>query len=218
MNIKLNGRYSTLGSTEGEFEPGSHHRVLKNLLAVKNKREMNIIETKAYDDVIKMAMEIYEPQHQFNINDICRLHQLWLGKIYSWAGEYRNVNMSKNGFQFASAHLIPQLMNEFEKTVLKKFTPCNFSTLEEIAESLAIVHTEYILIHPFREGNGRLGRLLSVLMGLQAGFPILDFRSIKGRKKQEYFLAVQQGLSRNYEPMRKIFLSIIKRSIKLYHS
>jgi fido (protein-threonine AMPylation protein) len=32
--------------------------------------------------------------------------------------------------------------------------------------ALAVVHAEFILIHPFREGNGRCGRLLAILMGL----------------------------------------------------
>ena len=39
----------------------------------------------------------------------------------------------------------------------------------------AAVHAEPILIHPFREGNGRCARLLATLMGLQAGLPALDF-------------------------------------------
>ena len=78
------------------------------------------------------------------------------------------------------------------------------------------MHTEFILIHPFREGNGRLGRLISVLMGLQANLPILNFESIKGKKKQEYIHAVQAGLDRDYEPMQRVFKSIIEKTLKLY--
>ena len=51
-------------------------------------------------------------------------------------------------------------------------------------------------------------------MALQAGLPVLDFGGIQGRKKKEYITAVQTGLSRNYHPMVKIFLSIIKRTVK----
>ncbi len=36
---------------------------------------------------------------------------------------------------------------------------------------MAVTHTELILVHPFREGNGRLTRLLNTLMALQAGLP-----------------------------------------------
>ena len=45
-----------------------------------------------------------------------------------------------------------------------------------IAAALAIVHAELILIHPFRDGNGRLARMLSTLMGLQARLPLWSFR------------------------------------------
>jgi len=144
------------------------------------------------------------------------LHENWLGDIYSWAGSYRQVNMSKGSFLFAAAHLIPSLMNHFEKKVLKKYTPCHFKNNDEIIEAIAIVHNEFILIHPFREGNGRIGRLLATIMAVQAGLPPLDFGGIKGKKKLEYFRAVQEGLS-NYEPMKKIFESIVKRTLRINH-
>ena len=70
-----------------------------------------------------------------------------------------------------------------------------------------------MLIHPFREGNGRVGRLLAVLMGLQAGLPPLDFGNIKGRKRQEYFAAVRAGMDRDYEPMEKVFSDVIGRTL-----
>jgi cell filamentation protein len=179
------GRYSTAGVVEGEFEPGSRNRILKNLQGIKLQRDMNITETNAYNQVTEEVIDLFAKGHSFTAADICKIHKSWLGDIYVWAGEYRNVNMSKNNFQFASAHLIPKLMQEFEKKVLSRYTPCRFSNIDEIAKAIAVVHTEFILIHPFREGNGRLGRLISVLMGLQANLPILNFESVKGKKKQE---------------------------------
>jgi len=79
--------------------------------------------------------------------------------------------------------------------------------------ALAEVHTELVLIHPFREGNGRISRLLATIMALQAGRPPLDFSRIKGRKKTEYFAAVQAGMERNYRPMEKIFRDILETTI-----
>jgi hypothetical protein len=59
-----------------------------------------------------------------------------------------------------------------------------FETVEERATALAVVHAELILIRPFREGNRRCGRLLAILMGLQAGLRTLDFGEIRGAKKR----------------------------------
>jgi cell filamentation protein len=49
-------------------------------------------------------------------------------------------------------------------------------------------------------------------MALQAGFPLLDYSPIRGRKKQEYFAAVQAGLERKYRPMEGIFREVIRKT------
>src|SRR3989338_6713853 len=104
-------------------------------------------------------------------------------------------------------------MDDFEKNCLAKHTPCTFSK-ERLIQALAEVHIEFILIHPFREGNGRLGRVLSTLMTLQAGLPPLDFTPIeKGKGKQNYFQAIREGLDKNYEPMQKVFREIIGKGL-----
>lgn len=105
---------------------------------------------------------------------------------------------------FAAAAHIPELMRQFEQDQLNRLTPCRFEDTATIAKALAEVHVELILIHPFREGNGRIARLLSMLMGLQAGLPPLDFTEIQGIKRDEYFAAVQTGMDRNYQPMETI--------------
>lgn len=78
-----------------------------------------------------------------------------------------------------------------------------------------VVHPELMLIHPFREGNGRVGRFLAILMALQAGLPPLDFHGIKGRTRLEYFAAVQAGLDRDYRPMEKIMSGVIRRTLRI---
>ena len=144
------------------------------------------------------------------------MHKKWLGTVYEWAGKYRQVTMSKGGFTFALPRVIPQLMADFEKNELNRFTPCNFDNQEEQAQALAIVHTELLLIHPFREGNGRLSRLLATLMALQAGLPPLDFSELEGERKEEYFAAVRQGMARDYRPMEKVFNAVIARTLQRY--
>lgn len=79
--------------------------------------------------------------------------------------------------------------------------------------ALAETHVELVLIHPFREGNGRVARFPSILMALQAGLPLLDFSVIAEKKKQAYFAAVQMGMDRDYQPMERLFAEIIERSL-----
>ncbi len=210
--MKRSGRYNISALDEAQFEPGSRGRVLKNLLGIKRKRAMDQVEAREQLRALNELVEIYGPKHRFTSGDICKIHKIWLGPIYPWAGRYRRVNLSKGQFPFASAQQIPQLMEDFEKSFLEKYTPCNFKEPGKVISAIAIVHTELILIHPFRDGNGRVARLLSFLMALQAKLPPLDFSEVKGKKKQEYFGAVQAGMDRNYAPMEKLFKEVIDRT------
>ncbi|MDH4227728.1 MAG: Fic family protein, partial [Deltaproteobacteria bacterium] len=103
-------KYDASGLNEAQFEPGSGKRVLKNLLGIKSKRAMDKIEAAAYMMAIKESAKIYDKGHRFTLKDICKIHKIWLGKIYKWAGQYRNVNVSKGGFQFAAAKYVRHLM------------------------------------------------------------------------------------------------------------
>jgi cell filamentation protein len=133
--------------------------------------------------------------------------RLWLGPIYPWAGEYRTINIGKGGFQFAHAPLIPRLMGELGPGPLRRGTPCRQKDVAAVALALAEVHAELILIHPFRDGNGRLARLLALLMVLQADLPPLDFSPIAGRGKRAYFAAIHAAMSADYVPLKRLFLS-----------
>jgi cell filamentation protein len=160
------------------------------------------------------AIRHISANHRFTAKDVCGLHRQWLGKVYPWAGEYRQVNISKGGFAFAMAAQVPHLMAGLEKTVLAAYTPCHFVESEKVVEALAVTHCELVLIHPFREGNGRLSRLLATLMALQAGLPLLDFSGIRGKKREAYFAAVQAGMSRDYAPMEAIFRAVLAKTLR----
>ena len=211
---KRAGRYDTSGLLEAQFEPGSGRRVLKNLVGIKRKREMDRVEAREQLRALNELIKIYGKTRRFTAADICRIHYVWLGNIYSWAGRYRQVNLSKGNFVFAAADQIPRLMQELERGALRQLTPCRIDSIDEIARALAVVHTELVLIHPFRDGNGRTARLLANLMALQAGLPPLDFSSLKGRKKKEYFAAIQTGLDRDYGLMKEIFSGVIRKTLQ----
>nr|WP_319566573.1 Fic family protein [uncultured Rhodoferax sp.] len=204
-------RYQATG-IETEFEPGSHNRVLRNLLGITRVRDMHLAESQALEIAQDQALDRFEADHRFTAQDIGDLHALWLGPIYAWAGEYRSVDIGKGGFQFAHARLIPNLMGALERDALKRHTPCRPTDDATLAFALAEVHAELILVHPFREGNGRLARLLTLLMALQAGLPPLDFNPMLGRGRRIYIGGIHAAMGRDYRPLAAMFKKIIVSS------
>ncbi len=209
--MKTTDRYATAGIDENEYEPNSNGTVLKNLRGITTIAGMEQAETLALLQSTEEMIDRFDQHHRFTAQDIRIMHKAWLGGIYSWAGNYRQVMMSKDGFPFAAPAYIPALMDAFEKEILANYTPCPANPAQ-CTESLAIVHVELVLIHPFREGNGRLARLLATLMGLQAGLPILLFDAMEADNHKAYFAAIHAGMERNYHPMQAIFSKIIKQS------
>jgi cell filamentation protein len=111
--------------------------------------------------------------------------------------------MSKGGFPFAAVPQLPALMAKLERDYLTRYTPCHGFDEEQLIEAIAVVHIELILIHPFREGNGRLARLLADVMALQAGYPELDFSSWDA-VKDKYVSAIHAGLDCDYTTMQEL--------------
>ena len=63
----------------------------------------------------------------------------------------------------------------FEDAYLSRFNNLSTMTDEELVSFLAQSHVEFILLHPFREGNDRIRRLLMDFLCNKAGKGTLDY-------------------------------------------
>jgi len=191
-----------IGGSQGRYQPSSNDSVLENKLGITDPADRDEVELvlleKLYEDVLLNHL----PDGMITVAQIKQWHHRWLGNLYAWAGDERSVNMSKGEFQFAASAQIPQLLSKFEQEYLGHYSPCTSFSSEQLAEAIAVVHVEFVLIHPFQDGNGRISRLLADVMALQAGFPPLDY-SCWDENKSAYFAAIGQGVEMNYEPMQQ---------------
>ncbi|MCC5906843.1 MAG: Fic family protein [Balneolaceae bacterium] len=129
--------------------------------------------------------------------------------MYEFAGELRQVNLSKGGFMFPAAKFLQSAVKEFEEVFLKSL-PDSFEDYMHLAERIAPLHAELLFIHPFREGNGRTARLFVDLIALKRGFKRFNFEKIDEKRMPDYIAAVQSAAEKNYEPMITLFKSLKK--------
>jgi cell filamentation protein len=192
-------KYDASGA-QASYEPGSNDLVLKNKLGIILPQEMDDAELVLLQKLYQRVLINQLPSGTITIAQIKGWHRSWLGNIYAWGGVEREVNISKDGFQFAAAAQIPRLLQKLETDYLAKLTPCAGMDDQQLVEAIATVHVEFILVHPFREGNGRLSRLLADVMAVQAGFGPLDY-SAWDDDKSAYIAAIHAGLAGDYQPM-----------------
>lgn len=207
-------RYKTPKGPEAEYEPGSRRRVLKNRMGIVRKRDIDQIEYEGLVRVQESYLQKITANTRFTRKLIRQMHKDWLGDIYDWAGSYRTVELAKADFRWPPAYLVPRHMEKFESGFLREYTPCKRGPLHGVAMAIAKVHAELLMIHPFREGNGRLARWLAALMALQADLPMPEYRFTgRGsvRERERYLEAIKRGYLKDYEPLTAFFAEVIGR-------
>lgn len=198
----MTDRYAVHG-TQGEFQPGSNDLVLANKLGIQSVEDMNDLELELLQRLYEEVLVKHLPNRVLTMEDLKTWHRRWLGNVFEWAGQERSVNMGKDGFMFAASAQIPRLLADFERSCLARWTPCHDMDTDALVDAIAVTHVEFILIHPFREGNGRLSRLLADVMAVQSGRLPLDY-STWNTDRPAYYQAIHQGMQMEYAPMKRL--------------
>ena len=86
------------------------------------------------------------------VQGLQQIHAYLFGGLYDFAGQIRQVNIAKGGFQFAMALYLPDTLTRIEQMP------------EQTWEQIVDKYVEMNIAHPFREGNGRATRIWLVLM------------------------------------------------------
>jgi Fic family protein len=122
-------------------------------------------------------------------------------------------------FQTASAFDTPRLMKELVEWYQDERRNQNIHPLLAIAVFIVV----FLEIHPFDDGNGRLSRILTTLLLLQAGYsyvPYSSLESIVEQNKQGYYLALRQTQgtirtdSPEWQPWIMYFLYAMSSQVK----
>lgn len=187
--------------------PNNESELLPNRLGLKTTEDIGLSEFEGFLKAEILLTEKLTARTKFSIKYIKKLHKTALKHLYSFAGEYRDVNMSKAGFPFPAAKFLPNSMTEFQDEVLSKL-PSKYDNQDELIRDIAIVHGELLFIHPFREGNGRTARILANLMCRKQGYKALKFELIDEKLFPLYVEAVQQSANKQYGKMIKIIQAI----------
>jgi cell filamentation protein len=195
-------------SREGDLQPGGEEGVLRNRLDLTSKRDIDDAEAELLDALYQSVL--VQSWENLTFEEIRYWHRRWLGNLYDWAGDLRSVNMSKGDFHFAAAGQIPRLTKKFEQNYLQHLSELPDVSDAAVIRFMAESHVEFILIHPFREGNGRISRLLLNVMALKAGFRPLDYQLWEDNR-EFYFRSIQAGVAGDYQHIERLVRDVLEQ-------
>lgn len=163
---------------------------------------------------VKNAYEIYEMMDRLNpydIEDLLNAHELMTRGLVKESGCFRSgpvgvVDKQGNILHFgALPDYVPGLVSELTNWVRD-------SDFHMLIKS-CVFHYELELIHPFADGNGRIGRLWHTLLLTQwkPMFAWLPVESIIHNRQEEYYAAINRS---NYEGESTAFMIFMLSAIK----
>jgi Fic family protein len=163
---------------------------------------------------VKNALEVYEMLDNFDpysMESLLQAHRILMQGLIQGSGKFRRKNVGvKSGNKMV--HLAPshKMVSELMEHLFQFLR--NEKDIHPLIIS-SIFHYEFEFIHPFMDGNGRMGRLWQSLI-LRKDFPIMDYIPIETiiRKNQgEYYQALS---SSSKQGESTIFITFMLKTIK----
>lgn len=191
-----------------KYDAGNDHYCYPNSDILKNRlniQEMTLLESAEREITSFTIQRIYFELPPYNLDYMRKLHRQLFSELYDWAGEIRTINISKGGTLFC-IHSRIEIETQKLFTSLEEEHWLQYLDKDGFCEKLAEYYVEFNMIHPFREGNGRVQRLLFEHLALSVGFT-LDWSDVE---REEWLKANIDGVQVNYEPMKRIFQKVVR--------
>ena len=216
----------------------------ERLTAIVNQNSAPLNHNEAEIAGYRDALNIVHTQHDtlgFGIDTIRRLHEtMMMLSGDDLAGQFKRTNnviveVDSEGtrsvrFRPVPATDTPAAMEQLELAYLEA---CSNSNINQLL-LIPCVILDFLCIHPFRDGNGRISRLLSLLLLYKAGFDVgmyVSFEEQINNYKELYYESLDQSSvgwddnTNDYAPFLKNFLSTLYMCYKeldkrfaIYHS
>lgn len=152
--------------------------ILFDNVALPDKSLTEQLEAKNHQVALRLVFDRAAGRRSLDEAFVLKLHGVLMNGVRPDAGEYRRHAVRITGVNLPTANFlrIPDLVPQVIKDANQK--------TDDIVRQVAVIHSRFEQIHPFSNGNGRIGRLLMSAMLLRANIPPAIIRQ---ERKQLYY-------------------------------
>lgn len=183
--------------------------VIREGITIRGKSLSEHLEAKNHPAAIAYVENMVN--NPIEEKNVLELHGILFSGFCEGAGSYRNGQVYLEGRDIMPppAFEVPQLIRD-----LLDWLKNNPEELRPI-ELAAVFHHRFVEIHPFDDGNGRIGRLLLNLLLLKNGYPLTVIKTVDRRR---YYDSLQKADNGNPKPIVNFVARCVEQSLDLYLS
>lgn len=192
------------GSTLSESDTAA---ILFDNVALPNKSLVEQLEAKNHQTALNYLFEYIAKNKEISESFALKLHNILMNGVSPDAGLYRNHAVRIIGVNLPTANYmkLPDLVPKVLSKAAKK--------RKDIIELVANVYSGFEQIHPFSDGNGRVGRLLMNAMLLRSNFAPAIIR--QEQKKLYYSYLYKSQTKNNYDQFENFLCDAVMEGFNI---
>jgi cell filamentation protein len=203
-------RYDVSGNVEAEYVDAKK-TVLRNKPGITDLHTLQVAEEEELAEAYETLLAEVRTNTPMTCELLRHINLRIFGDLYEWAGRWRTVWVSKPGVTWPAPDFLDRNMQEFERDVLGKYRPSVLSDDGEFCAAVAEIQGEFLVIHPFREGNARTIKLLTDLFATQTGRPLLIYDGSE-EGQDRYIAAAKAAFKNDYAPMAAVISEALAKA------
>lgn len=155
--------------------------VLYNKLGAKSDEELDELESRLVA-MNTLGLRLEPVKGNFDLVHLQKIHRRLFSEIYEWAGELREIGITKGKTIFAAPNRIQPEFHKLHKRLINDDLAKDDKVT--FAKKLAYYLGEINILHPFREGNGRSQREFIIQLAVKFNYH-LDFQNVTQKEMIE---------------------------------
>jgi Fic family protein len=227
QKLRLEWNYHSNAIEGNSLSLGETKQLLMYGVTAKGKPLKDHLDIKGHNEAIEFLLGFVGNQETLTEVDIRNLHQIVLDENNEVDAETPDGRLIKKTIRAGQYKTLPNhvktVTGEIHYYATPEETPIRMQALmdwyketKEAAHPVVLAtlfHHEFVAIHPFDDGNGRIARMLMNLILMQGHFPP---SVVKQEKRQEYYMALQSSDAGEYLPFLEFIAETVSDALDIY--
>ena len=229
QKLRLEWNYHSNAIEGNTLSYGETVAFLMHGLTAKGKPLKDHLDIRGHNEAISFLLGMVKDDRPLTEADIRSLHKMVLVEPYEIEVKSPSGLLTKKTIRLGKYKEEPNHVEtatgEIHYYASPEETPAKMGDLmkwyQQVSQDnkvnplviVSLFHHEFVAIHPFDDGNGRVTRLLTNLILMRYQFPPVV---VKQEDRGNYYQALSQADAREYQPLITYFGELLRRSLTIY--